>query len=110
MIFSGCVGLKWRVLTLYSPFCHEDAVRCTNLYGGANDIATMNIGIYEVVSGYIAGSANSDTEFHIKYAPYTLGEHNNTSTIIRKGGGERKRQHSEKMFFAHKMNFACAAN
>ena len=91
MIFSGCVGLKWRVLTLYSPFCHEDAVRCTNLYGGANDIATMNIGIYEVVSGYIAGSANSDTEFHIKYAPYTFfltencpaNGHNNTSIIIR---------------------------
>lgn len=71
----------------------------------------MNIRMYEVVSGYIAGSANSDTQFHIKYAPYTLGEHNNnTSIIIRKGGGERKRQHSEKMFFTHKMNFACAAN
>lgn len=51
-----------------------------------------------------------DTQFHIKYAPYTLGEHNNTSIIIRKGGGERKRQHSEKMFFTHKMKFACAAN
>lgn len=55
-------GLKAEnALTLYSPFCHEDAVRCTNLHGGANDIATMNIRIYEVVSGYIAGSANSDT-------------------------------------------------
>lgn len=99
-----------RILTLYSPFCHEDAVECTNLHRDANDIATMNIKIYEVVSGYIAGIANSDTQFHIKYAPYTLGEHNNTFTIIRKGGGERKRQHSEKMFFTHKMNFACAAN
>lgn len=99
-----------RILTLYSPFCHEDAVECTNLHRDANDIATMNIKIYEVVSGYIAGIANSDTQFHIKYAPYTLGEHNNTVIIIRKGGGERKRQHSEKMFFTHKMNFACAAN
>lgn len=70
----------------------------------------MNIKARETASGYVAHGANSDTEFHIKYAPYTLGEHNNTSIIIRKGGGERKRQHSEKMFFAHKMNFACAAN
>lgn len=109
--FFWLCGLKAEnALTLYSPFCHEDAVRCTNLHRSANDIATMNIRIYEVVSGYIAGSANSDTEFHIKYAPYTLGEHNNTSIIIRKGRGERKRQHSEKMFFTHKMNFACAAN
>ena len=61
-----------RVLTLYSPFCHENAAGCTNLHRSANDIATMNIRIYEVVSGYIAGSANSDTEFHIKYAPYTF--------------------------------------
>ena len=50
-----------RILTLYSPFCHEDAVECTNLHRDANDIATMNIKIYEVVSGYIAGIANSDT-------------------------------------------------
>lgn len=70
----------------------------------------MNMRAHELVSGYIAGIANSDTEFHIKYAPYTLGEHNNTSIIIRKGGGERKRQHSEKMFFTRKMNFAGAAN
>lgn len=70
----------------------------------------MNMRAHELVSGYIAGIANSDTEFHIKYAPYTLGEHNNTSIIIRKGGGKRKRQHSGKMFFTHKMNFACAAN
>lgn len=55
-------GLKAEnALTLYSPFCHEDAVRCTNLHGGANDIATMNIRIYEVVSECIAGIVNSDT-------------------------------------------------
>ena len=61
-------------------------------------------------SGFAHVWQSDDTKFHIKYAPYTLGEHNNTSIIIRKGGGERKRQHSEKMFFTHKMNFACAAN
>lgn len=61
MIFSGCVGLKWRVLTLYSPFCHEDAVRCTNLHRDENDIETMNVEIYEVVSECIAGIVNSDT-------------------------------------------------
>lgn len=105
--FSGCVGLKRRMC---SPFCHEDAARYTNLHKMINNVVTMNMRAHELVSGYIAGIANSDTEFHIKYAPYTLGEHNNTSIIIRKGGGERKRQHSEKMFFAHKMNFACAAN
>lgn len=55
-------GLKVEnALTLYSPFCHEDAVRCTNLHRDANDIATMNMRMYEVVSGYIAGGANSDT-------------------------------------------------
>lgn len=70
----------------------------------------MNIKARETASGYVAHGANSDTEFHIKYAPYTLGEHNNTSIIIRKGGGECKRQHREKMFFTHKMNVACAAN
>ena len=60
-LFLLC-GLKVEnALTLYSPFCHEDAVRCTNLHRSANDITTMNIRIYEVVSGYIAGSANSDT-------------------------------------------------
>ena len=51
-------GLKAEnALTLYSPFCHENAAGCTNLHRSANDIATMNIRIYEVVSGYIAGSA-----------------------------------------------------
>ena len=55
-------GLKAEnALTLYSPFCHENVAGCTNLHRGANDIATMNIRIYEVVSGHIAGSANSDT-------------------------------------------------
>ena len=61
-------------------------------------------------SGFAHVWQSDDTQFHIKYAPYTLGEHNNTAIIIRKGEGERKRQHSEKMFFTHKMNFACAAN
>lgn len=104
-------GLKAEnALTLYSLFCHEDAARYTNLHKMTNNVETMNIKAHETASGYAAHVANSDTEFHIKYAPYTLGEHNNTSIIIRKGGGERKRQHSEKMFFAHKMNFACAAN
>lgn len=32
----------------------------------------MNMRAHELVSGYIAGIANSDTEFHIKYAPYTF--------------------------------------
>lgn len=55
-------GLKAEnTLTLYSPFCHENAAGCRNLHRSANDIATMNIRIYEVVLGYIAGSANSDT-------------------------------------------------
>jgi hypothetical protein len=56
------VWARWeRTLTLYSPFCHENAAGCTNLHRSANDIATMNIRIYEVVSGYIAGIVNSDT-------------------------------------------------
>lgn len=109
--FFWLCGIKAEnALTLYSPFCHEDAARYTNLYKMTNNVETMNIKARETASGYVAHGANSDTEFHIKYAPYTLGEHNNTSIIIRKGGGERKRQHSEKMFFTHKMNFACAAN
>lgn len=81
-----------------------------NLRKTTNDIATMNIRECEEASSCVTDGTNFDTQFHIKYAPYTLGEHNNTSIIIRKGGGERKRQHSEKMFFTHKMNFACAAN
>ena len=82
--FFWLCGLKAEnALTLYSPFCHEDAARYTNLYGSASDIATMNMRIYEVVSGYIADGANSDTEFHIRYAPYTLVRYNNTSIIIR---------------------------
>ena len=56
--FFVCVGLKRR---MHSPFYHENAAGCTNLHRSANDIATMNIRICEVVSGYIAGSANSDT-------------------------------------------------
>lgn len=60
--FFWLCGIKAEnALTLYSPFCHEDAVRCTNLHRDANDIATMNMRMYEVVSGYIAGGANSDT-------------------------------------------------
>ena len=75
-----------------------------------NTLKSGIIGIYRVILRYRIGGIALDSQFHIKYAPYTLGEHNNTSIIIRKGGGERKRQHSEKMFFTHKMNFACAAN
>ena len=56
--FFGCVGLKRR---MHSPFCHENAAGCTNLHRSANDIATMNIRIYEVVSECIAGIVNSDT-------------------------------------------------
>lgn len=60
-LFWLCGFKAENALTLYSPFCHEDAVRCANLHRDANDIATMNIRIYEVVSGYIVGDTNSDT-------------------------------------------------
>ena len=62
-------GLK-RIMC--SPFCHEDAARYTNLHKMINNVVTMNMRAHELVSGYIAGIANSDTEFHIKYAPYTF--------------------------------------
>ena len=66
-------GLKAEnALTLYSPFCHEDAARYTNLYKMTNNVETMNIKARETASGYVAHGANSDTEFHIKYAPYTF--------------------------------------
>ena len=60
--FFWLCGIKAEnALTLYSPFCREDAVRCTNLHRDENDIETMNVEIYEVVSGCIAGIVNSDT-------------------------------------------------
>ena len=71
--FFWLCGLKAEnALTLYSPFCHEDAARYTNLHKMINNVVTMNMRAHELVSGYIAGIANSDTEFHIKYAPYTF--------------------------------------
>ena len=60
-VLVGCVGWIEESTHPYSPFCYEDTARCTNLHESVNNIATMNMRIYEVVSGYIAGIANSDT-------------------------------------------------
>ena len=82
--FGFVVWAGWgESLTLYSPFCHENTEICMNLRKTTNDIATMNMERYEAVSGCVTGITNFDTQFHIKYAPYTLGEHNNTFIIIR---------------------------
>ena len=55
-------GLKVEnALTLYSPFCHEDAARYTNLHKITNNVETMNIKAYETASGCVAHGANSDT-------------------------------------------------
>ena len=63
--FFWLCGLKAeKSLTLYSPFCHEDAERYTNLHEMANNVETMNIKTHETASGCIAHVANSDTEFH----------------------------------------------
>ena len=54
--FFWLCGLKAEnALTLYSPFCHEDAARYTNLHKMTNNVETMNIKAYETASGYIAG-------------------------------------------------------
>lgn len=49
------------VLTLYSPFCHEDAARYTNLHKMTNNVETMNIKAYKTASGCVAYGTNSDT-------------------------------------------------
>ena len=61
--FFWLCGLKAEnALTLYSPFCCEDAARYTNLHKKANNVEMMNIKAHETASGCATGIANSDTE------------------------------------------------
>lgn len=60
--FFWLCGLKAEnELTLYSPFCHEDAARYTNLHKMTNNVVTMNMRAHELVSRSVAGGTNSDT-------------------------------------------------